>query len=196
MVGYFSTYLAGTLSGRSAREVYRERSHAIKCLNEIGVTVFDPMREKYKALMERDDLGLDSTKITYEISEITQRDLNDIDNANLLTILTGDIASWGTALEYGYAIWRPQRKPVLLIGPKTYAKVQDNQFAWQSTFATKVVPTIEAGCEWLKNFWLSPPANPVILRREKGRPIYTVDPRYLDGLKKDQLELDLGEEDA
>ena len=158
----FSVYLGGTLSGRSAREVYEERSHAVRLLNKIGVTVYDPMREKYEALMDHDSLSLDSTKITYQISEITHRDLSDINTVDMLIVLTGDQASWGTALEFGYAVWgcRP-RKPVMLIGQNAAERVAENQYAWHTRYATKVAATIDEGVEWLDRFWLSEPASPV-----------------------------------
>ena len=185
---HYSAYLGGTLSGRSAEEVYQERRHAITCLNELGMVVYDPMREKYDALRKRDDLSLDSTKITYEIAEITHRDLADIDDADMLIILTGDKASWGTALEFGYAVFGCHpRKPVMLIGEKAFKSVEQNQYAWHTRYATKVVPNIEAGCEWLKGFWLSRPAIPRIV---KG--FSKVDERYLPhSLHTDGEQLEL-----
>ena len=140
-------YLGGRISGLTYDEAIAKRSEAKKVLSK-HFDILDPLRDK-TILKTVGKIDRKITKDTVRESEITpkdivHRDLKDLREADYLLVLTGDEASFGTMIEWGYML--ALGKPIFVVASKDFGP-------WQRETATRVEPSIEEICNWLIKFW-------------------------------------------
>jgi len=90
----------------------------------------------------------DAFKNGLTINEVIQRDLSDLDEVDVLLVLTGDDPSWGTAGEFYYTTW-VTHKPTLVIA-------QTDVGGWMERYATRIVPDLDSAVQVLvhwRNYW-------------------------------------------
>jgi nucleoside 2-deoxyribosyltransferase len=135
-------YLSGALAGRVVKEVKKERSSAIKLLSKAGIEVIDP------AVFEKQDQARKfSMNISLDfIRKLVSMEKFAIDHCDALVILTGDIISSGTWLEFGYAKYHC-KIPVILISKKHYRKTF---VSWSNVEADIVVENVPQAVKALK----------------------------------------------
>jgi len=143
-------YLGGSLDYRNLQEVYDEHEKVINFLEEKGFKPLDPMRGKWSIFegqtrIERSDRTM---------QEIIGRDLQDLNECDFHLILTGDKASWGTAIEMGYSVF-VTKKPVIMVVRdfKEYERAKE-QKSWHSFLAVRVVNTFEEAVDYMAKYWI------------------------------------------
>ena len=140
-----TVYLAGTMEGRSYEECVTERNVAKMLLNQRGIRVLDPLRGK--EYLAGKIINRDEKPNGVYIGEIIARDKYDLERSDLLLILTGDVPSDGTWLEYGYAKYMLDI-PVVLIAPLRIGKN-----GWSNHEATYIAKSLEDAVKWIVDYF-------------------------------------------
>jgi len=143
----YEVYLAGRIANLSYDEAMAGRNELIKKLNEVGIKCRTPMRGK-QHLEDMQKLTADAFKNGITINEVIQRDISDVEKVDVVVILTGDDASWGTAGEFYWATWL-SHTPTLVIA-KNYVG------GWLERYATRIVPDFDSAVQVLlhwKKYW-------------------------------------------
>ncbi len=111
-------YLSGRIEGLSYEEATIDRIKATDSLRNAEWDVLDPMRHKetLKGQGVIDD-KLRGTDSSLTDAAIVFRDLDDIRRADVVIVLSGSQASWGTAMEWSYAAIT-HGKPVVVVDPE------------------------------------------------------------------------------
>lgn len=137
-------YLGGKMDGRKLAECAKERNDAKALLEKNGFAFIDTLEiEGCKSLT------IDCTRAGFEINEIIDRDKHYLQMADALLILTGDIPTTGTWLEFGYMKYKLE-KPIVVIAPKLRKKADKGYQNWTTGEASKVVASLKEAVEWLK----------------------------------------------
>lgn len=138
-------YIGGSLDFRYTHEVFEEHEHINNLLLEKGFTPVDPMRNKWEHYLAEETIA----KSHYRMQEIINRDLQDLQKCDFHLILTGDKASWGTAIEFGYSVFVTGKPVVLVIrNPELRARK-----GWHTFLATKVVGSAEEAVDYISGYW-------------------------------------------
>ena len=95
--------------------------------------LLDPMRRKFV------DRQVDSA------NEIVEFDLQDVRDADIV-LVNYNKPSIGTSMEVFYAAFN-QGKFVISFSPFTF----ENCSPWMVRFSTKILPSLEAACEYIRN---------------------------------------------
>ena len=95
--------------------------------------ILDPMRRKFV------DRQVDSA------NEIVEFDLQDVRDADIV-LVNYNKPSIGTSMEVFYAAFN-QGKFVISFSPFTF----ENCSPWMVRFSTKILPSLEAACEYIRN---------------------------------------------
>ena len=95
--------------------------------------ILDPMRRKFV------DRQVDSA------NEIVEFDLQDVRDADIV-LVNYNKPSIGTSMEVFYAAFN-QGKFVISFSPFTF----ENCSPWMVRFSTKILPSLEAACEYIEN---------------------------------------------
>jgi len=139
----FEVCLAGKISGLGYDDAMDKRLEFFDKANAIGIKCRSPLRGK-SWLKNESIINEETVKKRLTLQEIILRDLHDIDRCNVVIILTGNEPSWGTGMEFAYAVL-VAKKPVLVIADKYMG-------GWLDYYATKIVPNIDEAIEVLK-YW-------------------------------------------
>lgn len=111
----FTIYMGGKLSGRTKQEIEDEHLPIRNGIKDRGGAYLDPF-EKEAALFKKQQLcGFEGLK--QSIKEVVHLDKEMIKQVDVLLVLTGDVPSYGTLLEIGYARYL-LAKPIVAIAPK------------------------------------------------------------------------------
>ena len=124
-----------------------DRDVMIEKLSTVGIKCRTPMRGKQHLVGTQKITG-DAFKNGLTIQEVIQRDLSDVEKVDVVLVLTGDNASWGTAAEFWYATWIT-RTPTLVIA-------KNHVGGWLEYYATRIVPDFDAAVKVLqhwKKYW-------------------------------------------
>lgn len=133
-------YVAGSMAGRDAAEVIKEREIICGTLRDNGIIPIDPSRG-------RDILGVMDD---FDMHVIVARDLADIRESDAVLITTGHEVSWGTALEFGYAVFKLE-KPVFIID-KNYIP-GTRRLGWNQFLATQIFKDIDLCIDHINRYW-------------------------------------------
>ncbi len=97
-------YLSGRIEGLSYEDATADRNKAKDILSRYAWDVLDPMRNK-ESLKGQGEINdkLRSLDPSLTDAAIIFRDLDDIRRADVVIVLSGSHASWGTAMEWSYA---------------------------------------------------------------------------------------------
>lgn len=141
-----SVYLGGRIDGISYKEATETRDIIVKQLNAFGITCYNPMRGKDDM---KDCVIIDKQHTKFEMQEIVSRDLFEIQKADALVIVSGDVPTWGTAMEAGFVIGKYgiYQKPIFI-----YNKNSTDRFGWAYFLATKVFNDINEMIAYIINF--------------------------------------------
>ena len=111
----------------------RDWRNAAKGLLGKDFRILDPMRRKFV------DRQVDSA------NEIVEFDLQDVRDADIV-LVNYNKPSIGTSMEVFYAAFN-QGKFVISFSPFTF----ENCSPWMVRFSTKILPSLEAACEYIRN---------------------------------------------
>ena len=140
-------YLSGNLAGRTYAEAKPERDLATKLLLLRGWDVLDPLRgrEILSTLTGPMDGPETVALLGTTDAALVQRDEDDVHRADVILVLTGNHASWGTAFEWCEAtvLWK---KPVVVVG----TKYKDHP--WCKHYASYFAETVEEAVHFLDTF--------------------------------------------
>ncbi|MBO4632123.1 MAG: hypothetical protein J5858_09390 [Lentisphaeria bacterium] len=125
-------YLSGPIMDEH-EGIAREWRTAAKNLLGKDFRILDPMRRKFV------DRQVDSA------NEIVEFDLQDVRDADIV-LVNYNKASIGTSMEVFYAAFN-QGKFVISFSPFTF----ENCSPWMVRFSTKILPSLEAACGYIKN---------------------------------------------
>ena len=125
-------YLSGPIMD-DHEGVAREWRTAAKQLLGKDFRILDPMRRKFV------DRQVDSA------NEIVEFDLQDVRDADIV-LVNYNKPSIGTSMEVFYAAFN-QGKFVISFSPFTF----ENCSPWMVRFSTKILPSLEAACEYIRN---------------------------------------------
>jgi len=143
----FTVYLAGRIDGLTLEEANAQRQDIAEKLGRFGVLCRNPLRGKAKILNSVGKINATEVKnCGLTIQEIIRRDLNDVEQSNVVLILTGDQPSWGTSAEFWYSTF-VVHKPTLVVSKNNYNIVGNN---WLTYYATKIVQDVDSAVEVLK----------------------------------------------
>jgi len=112
-------YLAGSIGGLTYEEATSTRNAVKEQLAEIGWDTLDPMRAK-EILSTAGPINEREAKMLLggvQNGAIIERDVDDVRRSDIILILSGDHASWGSAFEWSLAHFM-FRKPVIVLAPK------------------------------------------------------------------------------
>jgi len=125
-------YLSGPIMDEheGAARAWREEA---KRLLSSDFRLLDPMRRKFV------DRQVDSA------NEIVEFDLQDVRDADII-LVNYNKPSIGTAMEVFYAA-HDMGKFVISFSPFTF----ENCSPWMVRYSTKILPTLEASCEYIRN---------------------------------------------
>ena len=143
----YEVYLAGRIANLSYDEAMASRDDVIGKLDMVGIKCRTPMRGK-QHLAGKQKITSDAFKNGLTVQEVIQRDLSDVEKVNVVLVLTGDDASWGTAGEFYYATWI-SHTPTLVIA-------KNHVGGWMEHLATRIVPDIDTAVQVLlhwKKYW-------------------------------------------
>ena len=143
-------YLGGSLDYRNPQEVFEEHEEVNRLLEEKDFVPVDPMRGKWQIFLGQEKIE----RSDRTMQEIVGRDLQDLDECDFHLILTGDKASWGTAIEMGYSVF-VTKKPVILVvrEPEAFEKAKE-QRSWHSFLAVRVVKSFQEAVDYMSNYWV------------------------------------------
>lgn len=136
----FRVYLAGKMGGRPGREVLEERRRAIQACEDVGLDYIDPAANENVNEDELIDLRLDYVTM----KNFVAKDEYAIRSSNAILVLTGDIPSEGTGLEFGLAL--ELGLPVVLVAPKRLA---GELMGFWNIKATAMFATVEEAAEFI-----------------------------------------------
>ena len=125
-------YLSGPIMDEHAGTAREWRTAAKKMLGQ-DFRILDPMRRKFV------DRQVDSA------NEIVEFDLQDVRDADIV-LVNYNKPSIGTSMEVFYAAFN-QGKFVISFSPFTF----ENCSPWMVRFSTKILPSLEAACEYIRN---------------------------------------------
>ena len=143
----YEVYLAGRIANLSYDEAMASREVIIEKLYAVGIKCRTPMRGK-QHLAGTEKITADAFKDGLTIQEVIQRDISDVEKVNVVLVLTGDDASWGTAGEFYYATWI-SHTPTLVIA-------KNHVGGWMEHLATRIVLDFDEAIKVLlhwKKYW-------------------------------------------
>jgi hypothetical protein len=112
-------YLSGKMSNRYVEDVKSERKRATTELARYGIRAVDPAASE-ELLWDRNKRAKISAKFTRRVmSSMVDHDLFLIRRSDAILVLTGDVVSEGTLLEWRYA--QIIGIPVIMIAPQRLA---------------------------------------------------------------------------
>ena len=132
-------YLSGPIMDEH-EGIAREWREAVKSLLGGEYTLLDPMRRKFI------DRQVDSA------NEIVEFDLQDVRDADII-LVNYNKPSIGTSMEVFYGAHN-QGKFVVAFSPFEFQDCSP----WMVRFSTKILPTLESACEYIKNHFPNEPA--------------------------------------
>ncbi len=143
-------YLSGSIAGLTYEAATEQRAKATELFRACGWDVLDPMRGKeilssLKTIDESRSLEL-LGGLTPQA--IVQRDFDDLRRADVMLVLSGEMASWGTAFEWAVAHFM-LHKPIVVVVPQG-AKTRDHP--WCKSMAAKFAETVEEAVDFI-NTW-------------------------------------------
>ena len=125
-------YLSGPIMDEHEGAARDWRDAAKRMLGK-DFRILDPMRRKFV------DRQVDSA------NEIVEFDLQDVRDADIV-LVNYNKPSIGTSMEVFYAAFN-QGKFVISFSPFTF----ENCSPWMVRFSTKILPSLEAACEYIRN---------------------------------------------
>ena len=125
-------YLSGPIMDEHEGTAREWRTAAKQLLGK-DFRILDPMRRKFV------DRQVDSA------NEIVEFDLQDVRDADIV-LVNYNKPSIGTSMEVFYAAFN-QGKFVISFSPFTF----ENCSPWMVRFSTKILPSLEAACEYIRN---------------------------------------------
>lgn len=136
-----SVYIAGGIDRLSPEEVIKRFNFIQYYLEGLGVNAMSPVRGKKTSSTDVDFMP-------YEPSEVVDRDLNDVRRADLVFAVMPK-PSIGTSMEIALAR-HLYRIPVIVIteDPAVY------KHYWIRRHASKILPTIDEGLKYLREWYL------------------------------------------
>lgn len=138
MSGKKKVYLSGPIMDEYEGRARLWRETAKQLLGQYFI-LLDPMRRNFK------DREVDSA------NEIVEFDLQDVRDADIL-LVNYDKPSIGTAMEVFYAA-HDLGKFVVAFSPFQFKDCSP----WMVRYCTKILPSLEAACEYLKTHFLPQP---------------------------------------
>ena len=143
-------YLGGTIANLSYKDATEHRNKIKAYLAERGWDSLDPMRGKeilssVSIIEERDAVRL----LGVTDAAIIERDYDDLRRADVLIVLSGDKASWGTAFEWSIAHFQ-MHKPVVVVCAED-APIRDHP--WCKLMCSGFFSTMEAAVDFIDT-WL------------------------------------------
>lgn len=115
----YDVYLAGAMTGRTIKEVLKERQTAKRLLSLAGLTYYDPSHDEGLERQSPNKLisnAFDKRRMKHFVS----KDLAAVAQSKYVLNLTGDLPSDGTNWEMAYAIWY-RHIPVHIVAPKRHS---------------------------------------------------------------------------
>lgn len=94
-------YLAGSVAGRSTKDIREEREAVADAVRARGWTAVDPLAGEYEALKRRRNIQDDQSNLTP--ANIVLKDQYAIDCCDILLWFTADVSTYGSCIEVGYA---------------------------------------------------------------------------------------------
>lgn len=140
-------YLSGKLAGRSKKEVLKERKEATELLVKAGFNVFDPV-----SLENNNKEKVFSTKCSLDqMRRFVVKEKLALTKCDAVLMLSGDILSEGSLLEFGFASYHCHI-PVLLVSK---LRKEKKLVGWSNVEAVRVVESVEEAIDYLKtkNIW-------------------------------------------
>ncbi len=135
-------YIGGSIEGQDRKKVLKERMSAQKKLSSKGFKVLCPMR------------GRDSLKGTFATDFFKKRgcwgfidrDLADLKKSDCHLILTGDVPTDGSWLEFGFSVWK-LHIPVVIVAPSRL-----NKYGWSNRYASYLAKDIDDAIRFIDKF--------------------------------------------
>jgi hypothetical protein len=148
----YEVYLAGSIQGLSYEESQKERKELSDKLSRINIACRNPLRGKKDIVGNIKHISDVSYYDKCSMRELVQRDLQDIEQCSAVVVLTGDKASWGSAMEFAYACFIAEKPTLVICKDK-------NISGWLKYYATKIVSSIEEAVDVLEDwsyYWNGP----------------------------------------
>ena len=139
-------YLGGSMGGRDAQEVIKEREHASAVCTKYGIMPIDPGR-----LEKRQWKRKISLKLSQRVMDgFVDKDLFLIRRSDVLLVLTADTCTDGTWVEKTYA--KMIGLPVVIVAPKRATK---KLIGWTNSkrWTDKVCPDVESAIRYIAKTW-------------------------------------------
>lgn len=136
----FRVYAAGKMGGRLGLEVLAEREYAKRACENAELLMIDPAEGENIEPGKVVDLRMDYLTMKAFVA----KDEYAIRTCQALLILTGDMPSEGTGLEFGLAL--QLGIPVVLVSPK---RVRGELMGFWSIKADAIFATVEEAVEYL-----------------------------------------------
>lgn len=111
----FLVYMGGKLTGRTKEEIVKEHEPIRAEIIQRGGFYLDPFEKEEALFKKKQRCGFEGLR--QSIKEVVHLDKEMIKQVDVLLVITGDIPSYGTLLEIGYARYL-LAKPVVAIAPK------------------------------------------------------------------------------
>lgn len=143
-------YLAGSIGGLNYEQASAPRDAATNRLLKLGWDVLDPLRgyEILSTLETIEEGELVQGMLGVTDTAITQRDRDDIRRSDVLMILSGNKATWGTGFEWEFAF--NLGKPVVVVCEED-SKTRIHP--WCRTMCSGFFTTVEEAVDFLDK-WL------------------------------------------
>lgn len=133
-------YLAGKMQGRMGWEVLQERAHATDVCESFDLEVSDPAATE---LIDPEKI-VDINMNWMQMQAFVSKDEFAIRQCHCLLILTGDMPSEGTGLEFGLAL--QLGIPVVLVSP---LRADGQKMGFWSIKASAIFATVEDAVEYI-----------------------------------------------
>lgn len=141
-------YLAGSVVGRSAKDVREERQAAAEAVRARGWIPVDPLAGEHTTLKGRRNIQDDHAELTP--ANIARKDRYAIEHSDMLLWLTADTPSYGSCIEVGFA-WGLS-KPVIAVDAAGHGR----RSAFVSHIATCIVNTLEEALDFIQVYMVVP----------------------------------------
>jgi len=137
-------YLAGNIGNLSAKECTMRFEAGKEYLEDLGFAVRSPIRGKILTSIE----AVEKNIYVYEPNEIVDRDLWDIDHAELILAMPKE-GSIGTFMEIFYGAY-VRHIPVIVVTESD--KIRNHY--WIKKFASKILPTVEEAIDYIGKWYV------------------------------------------
>lgn len=142
-------YMGGRLTGRTKAEILAEHKPIRKAIMAKGWKYIDPFEKEEALFQAHEQCGFETQKLP--MREIISIDKQYIRESNIYLYLTGDIPSYGSLLEFGYARYQLVM-PMVVIAPKHASGEIKN---WLNVEADALVDTYNDALDVIAIKWAS-----------------------------------------